>query len=684
MTPHTRLHTTRTRWMVTLPAAALVLAAIAALGGCPRLLELLNDSGGTSLTPGLEKFSSAQDMEQYLRNQYRWQHDGYGSAAPRGGIGLGLFGLAMAAEADTATGGDTQNDGYSTTNLQETGVDEGDIVKNDDTYLYVVRTPQPEYTPLFVVFDGEAPSVAEAEVGVGGDGSDSQDSELRIVRAVPAAEMAVASRLPLPGAVHELYLRGDTLVALATQWDQRDQTRVTIIDVSDRQNPTIVKTIVVEGTLTTSRLIDERLHVVVQLYPNVREVLETDVASDAVGDKDDAEQAVTALDVMIPDLTVVVGDGSQATANVVDWTDVYRPLSPAGCMMTVVLTIDVDDASQPLKKTAIVGYTETVYCAPEALYLARTGFDYNGTQSVERTLISKLALRDEGAVHVGSGEVPGWLLNRYSLSEHQGYLRVATTSGQAWLGGRQVSGNNVYVLGPGENELVITGQVTGLAPGEQIYAARFLGDRGFLVTYERVDPLFTLELSDPANPTVVGQLKVPGYSDYLHPLGENHLLAIGKETLDDGSIAWYQGVQLSVFDVTDFANPTRLDVETIGDRGTESQALHDPHAFNYYEPSEMLAIPINLIEGGSDDPWSYGTPTFDGLYLYQVNTTDGITYLGRVPLRDVSGAPYCCAWNDAWTRGVFIGDYVYAVAENLVRAVPQVDVNATPIDLPLE
>ena len=678
MTFRNRFHSTGTRWMVGLPTAALVLLGIATVGGCPQLLELLGNPRGTSLTPGLEKFSSAQDMEQYLRDQYNWQrNNGYGGGTPRGGLGLGLFGAPLAAEADTANDGGSQDDGYSTTNVQEAGVDEGDIVKNDDTYLYIAHTPQPAFIPLFVAFDGEAPEIAAAAIGTAGDLSGSPDSELRIVRAVPATNMAVESRLTVPGAVHELYLRGDALVTLATKWNEGDQTHVSIIDVSDRTKPTIVKTIVVEGSLTTSRVIDERLHLIVQLYPNVRDVLETDV-------KGDAEESIATLDVMLPDVTITNGDGTPDVSNVVDWNDVYRPLSPAGCMMTVVLSIHLDDLSQPPQKTAIVGYTDTVYCSSQALYLAHTGWVFDGNQSSERTVIAKLELRDEGTVHVGSGEVPGWLLNRFSLSEHKGYLRVATTTGQSWFGDRQVSSNNVYVLGQREDELAVMGQVTGLAPGEQIYAARFLGDRGFLVTYERVDPLFTLDLSDPTNPTVVGELKIPGYSDYLHPLGENHLLAIGKDTLDDGSTAWYQGVQISIFDVSDFANPTRLDVETIGNRGTESQALRDPHAFNYFASAEMLALPINLVEGGSDNPWSYGAQTFDGLYLYDIDTTDGITYLGRVPLRDVSGALPCACGGTDWTRGVFIGDYVYGVADDLVRAVPQADVNAAPVELALE
>ena len=138
------------------------------------------------------------------------------------------------------------------------------------------------------------------------------------------------------------------------------------------------------------------------------------------------------------------------------------------------------------------------------------------------------------------------------------------------------------MLGEEDGELVIFGRLEGIAPGEQIYSARFIGSRGFLVTFKKVDPLFTFDLTDPADPQVVGELKVPGYSDYIHPLGENHLLTIGKYAVEDGDMVWYQGVQISVFDVTDFADPVQVDVEIVGDRGTESEALENPHAFNYF------------------------------------------------------------------------------------------------------
>jgi hypothetical protein len=275
------------------------------------------------------------------------------------------------------------------------------------------------------------------------------------------------------------------------------------------------------------------------------------------------------------------------------------------------------------------------------------------------------------------------LLNRFSLGEHQGYLRAATTIGHVSRTGPGDASNNVYVLGEEDGELALVGRLEGIAPGEQIYSARFIGTRGFLVTFKKVDPLFTLDLSDPTHLKVVGELKVPGYSDYIHPLGEDHLLTIGKDAVDVGEFAWYQGVQISVFDVTDFANPQRVDVEFVGDRGTESEALYDPHAFSYFAPRDLLAVPMRIAEwpaGVTREPYEFGETVFSGLCLFRVTTAEGIE-----PVARFATAPQG-AEDDDWfgpTRGVFIGDSVYAITDTRIGAVSLDDPNGPRYELPL-
>ena len=237
-------------------------------------------------------------------------------------------------------------------------------------------------------------------------------------------------------------------------------------------------------------------------------------------------------------------------------------------------------------------------------------------------------------------------------------------------------GNAVYVLSENTDKasLDIAGRVENIAPGEQIYAARFVGDRGFLVTFHRVDPLFALDLSNPANPRVVGELKVPGYSDHIQLLDENHLLTIGKATQDSGQFAWVEGVQISLFDVTDPANPSLLSKEEIGGRGTSSEANYNPKAFNYFAAKNVLAFPIDVYSGQTLGP-QIGTHDFTGLYVYHVTVADGFQFLGRIASGGGTDQQGCFLSYYGFTRGVFIGDDVYSVTQRGVKAAGLPDVS---------
>jgi hypothetical protein len=229
------------------------------------------------------------------------------------------------------------------------------------------------------------------------------------------------------------------------------------------------------------------------------------------------------------------------------------------------------------------------------------------------------------------------------------------------------------VLHEDGESLATIGKIEKIATGEQIYAARFIGNRGFLVTFHRVDPLFTIDLSDPTNPKLVGELKVPGYSDHIQLLDDNHLLTIGKAVDDTGQFAWVEGVQLSIFDVTDPANPQLLHKETIGGRGTSSEANYEPKAFNYFAAKNALAFPIDLYGGETIGP-EYGSHEFTGLYVYHVTVENGFEFLGRIETSD--GVNNGCYYGYyGYTRGVFIGDDVYSVTQTGTKAASLDDVS---------
>ncbi len=595
--------------------------------------------GQGSASAGLETFDSPAAFKQYLAEQvstsqsrtWNWPSpDGVTSFAPPS-VGDPMPGASPDVGAAPSEGD------YSTTNIQESGVDESDKVKNDATHLYVLG-----------------------------------DQGLQIVRAVPADDMAVLSSVELPGTPESLYLKGDKAVALSISYqDSVPLTTVTVLNISDRASPVLEATVELEGSLKSSRLIGSKLHLILGFSPTLPPY------------RDEMSIPNAEFDDLIPDVSITIHAGPfrwQFERNLVEWDEFYRPSDPDGFGVVAVVTLDVDSLFTPIQSAGVMADASTVYASTKALYLTDGETDPDTGLNRSTTEIYKFDLGGDGAVLVGTGAIPGRLLNRFSLGEHEGYLRAATTNGHVFRGGGDAI-NGVYILGPEDGRLAVVGKLEGIAPGEQIHSARFIGDRGFLVTFKKIDPLFTLDLSDPTSPRVVGELKVPGYSEYIHPLGENHLLTIGKDAVDAGDFAWFQGVQLSIFDVTDFGAPQRVDAEVIGDRGTGSEALGDPHAFNYFEPAQMLAVPMMIAEGAGKEPSSFGSPTFKGLCLFRVDAEDGIEFAGRIQTESVQGSGYYSS--NGWTRGIFMDDHVYAVTSVLVQAVPLADPNVEPVQLPL-
>jgi uncharacterized secreted protein with C-terminal beta-propeller domain len=233
------------------------------------------------------------------------------------------------------------------------------------------------------------------------------------------------------------------------------------------------------------------------------------------------------------------------------------------------------------------------------------------------------------------------------------------------------------VLAQKGSALETVGQLTGIAPTEDIRSVRFQGARGYVVTFKKTDPLFVLDLTEPTKPTITGQLKIPGFSTYMHPLDAGHLLALGYEADDQGTFAWFNGIQLQIFDVTDLANPLLLHKKVYGTRGSSSSALTDHLGFTYLPARNLLTLPMSICDGGGNG--SFGTLSFSGVVAMNVSLTDGITELGRLeePYPDTqaaSGFYYGGACSDWWTdsssvvrRTVVMDDFLYAVSDNRVR-----------------
>jgi hypothetical protein len=262
------------------------------------------------------------------------------------------------------------------------------------------------------------------------------------------------------------------------------------------------------------------------------------------------------------------------------------------------------------------------------------------------------------------------------MDERAGVLRVATSSGRV---PDPSASSNVTTLGESGEGLVQLGELTGLAPSEDIRSVRFDGDRGFIVTFKKTDPLFVIDLGEPERPSVLGELKIPGFSTYLHRLDENHLLAVGFDADDQGSFAYFDGIQIQIFDVTDLANPTLLHKTVIGTRGSGSEALMNHLAFNYFASRGLLALPATVCEGGDNGVYA-DELTFSGLMVFDVSLAAGIGERGRLPFVDVAAAKAtggaCSSWWSNSTslvkRSIFMEDFAYGLSDAELR-VAQVD-----------
>jgi Ca2+-binding RTX toxin-like protein len=368
------------------------------------------------------------------------------------------------------------------------------------------------------------------------------------------------------------------------------------------------------------------------------------------------------LDLVLPHLTSYGPDGTQTASGLLtEAIGVYRPEGTEETTLTSVVAFDM--ARSEAGPASSVGVPTQggcqVYASQQDLYLLETQWGANSNH----TAVHKLNLAAAGMQVdlVAQGEVPGAVVNQFSVDEHGGDLRIATTSGWG-----QDAASGVYVLRQDGDQLDVVGQVDGLAPGEQIYSVRFLDDLAYVVTFRRMDPLWAIDLSHPESPRVVGELEIPGFSNYLHQVGDGYLVGLGRNA-DPITGAW-QSPQLSLFDVADPANPRQLDRFTIdvGDWGW-SEAFDDHHAINYYPDQHVLAVSVACGGSWTIDPG--GTTTYlapeTKLWVFQVEMTTDAQTGARQGSLDLLGT---IKHDTAVRRSVRVGEVLYAVSDDTVTA----------------
>ena len=646
---------------------------IGALIGCGNEDTIDKDTNnGEEITGKLVAFTSNEELEAYLKDQYEkglYTDYSYALTERTSTNGGGEIAAGDAASGESPYFSPSANDtnGYTGTNLQEAGVDESDVVKTDGEYLYIARND------TVIVVDTSDPMEVVSTMKVNG----TVDS---IYLYNPDADTKLLALLYAPFNNEGIsWLDSgeiDTATIRLAYWiPVQAKTGIAFYDINDSSVPEEIKTIEADGYLVSSRRIENRLHIVQQYLPDLPDpyLLENQIDGMTLND-------------LIPLYSDISGTVDPQSAPLVAYNDCYHPSIDGGASMVTIMTFDLDNTGSPFSSVGIVADASIVYASTQALYCSSTywnGLETGADDPVEQTMIYKFDLTGEEVAAQDYISVNGRALNQFSLGEYEGVLRIATTTGWSWSVD-SASENHLYCIKYQNNGLEIIGRLEDLATGEELYSARFIGPRGYLVTFLNTDPLFTLDLSDPTAPQVIGELKVNGYSSYIHPWGDNYLVTVGKDAeIDNDGFAWYQGVQLSIFDISDFSDPQLLHRVVLGDRGTGSEALYNHKAFTFWESEDLLAVPIDLYEHQSTptEPYAYGDFTFKGLYIYLVGIEDGFQEIGKI---STSSDPDEYWYYNGWTRGIFIDEDVYAVTPEVVKSARIDDIEGTVQSLTIE
>jgi inhibitor of cysteine peptidase len=612
------------------------------------------------IASGMKNFGSSQDLVNYLNTN----NNGYASNYYGGPLDNQFFGsknLAVPTAiggygSDNALEGSSQfmmssTNEHSTTNIQVAGVDEADTVKTDGDYIYTISTDQSNSYWLAASSGGSSTSTSDNAVYVVDANANNAQvvSKITVDANVEPAGLFLSSdgnRLAVIASKYQHYLygtRGDEIAPMIMPSYSADvYTFLYVYDVSNKADPVLARNLTVSGSYFNSRMIGNNVYAVVS---------QTAWVSNGK-----------------PSLPVAYEDNVAYDAS--PSSIYYADMNDTSYTFTSFYGFDIQsDQTEASNMTVLMGGASAMYVSTDNLYVTYTGWDQNSGQytSVYRVAINGLQLS-----LAAQGSVPGYTLNQYSMDEYNGYFRIATN----WYSENQIS--NVYVL---NQDLATVGKLEGLAPNENLHSTRFMGNRCYLVTYRTTDPLFVVDLSDPANPILLGELKISGYSDYLHPYDETHLIGVGKEATDNGDIAYYQGVKLALFDVADVNNPKQISTVTIGDRGSDSDALSDPKAFLFDKAKNLLVIPVSIAVVSESDKAqygdsAYGSTVWQGAYVYTI-TENGFTLKGNVTHIDsallgsngylLNSTEYYNTQNQWITRSLYIGNVLYTVSNSEIK-----------------
>lgn len=593
---------------------------------------------------------------------------------------------------------------FSTTNNQVDGVEEGDLAQSDGKYLYVANS-----------------------------------RGISIIYAYPAEKAKVVSEILFAAELtpNEIYLNKDKLAVILENQQSQQGVMIKVFDISDKEKPVLERDIAFKGNYLTSRMIGDYVYTIANTpaieyepvtgkeqirlpeisfnggketinardihyfdYPdyfdqynliisfnirneNVAAASET-FLSGASQNIYSSQENIYLLSPEIPDLQNYV----QKIINGLKEALPYNAASRLNRLSTLSPAKKIEGLENIINENLSDLNDQQVSALEQKMGSLFEELNNNLNQGNRKTVIRRFSIKDGGITYNSQGEIPGYVLNQFSMDEYKGFFRAATTSQRFIFGAPLSTSNNIYIL---DQEMKIAGRLEGLAPSEKIYSVRYFGTRAYLVTYRQMDPLFTVDLKDPYNPKILGELKIPGYSDYLHPYDDSHLIGIGKESPAVQPIPLEESpgkqtqimpvlpragelyLKIGFFDVSDPANPKELSKYIIDEEGSDSLALRDHHAFLFSRSKNLLVLPVSYAQEQvqiRNGFWKNNLGgRWQGAYVFEVDSNDGISLKGKV---NHSGEKAFNEQNPYYENGIkrslYINDVLYTVSEHTVKA----------------
>jgi len=628
--------------IILLPGIALSLL----MGGCqqnnnPENSSRFDANSQTSLSTKsrLKAVDSDNQLEQYLKQ---------GFSNPNNFI-INFTDMGTILTADNAEA--TSSESSSATNLQVSSVDEADRIKNDGQHLYSIKQQNYEYATTAV---GPVVTLANASPQT----TQTPTISVHQIQANPAAShlLTEVEVDEANASIKGLYLttdqdgNGAQLIATGSAdqgwvswyspWSwQSAQTKLWFYDVSEAAAPQQSHNISIDGYLLSSRRVEDTLYLVTRFTPTIEGYLNFP-STDAETAENQALLEQSSLNDLLPTVSVNHSEPQQLLQSHNCFIPDTAENNGGYPTLTSITAINLNSPEE-MVSACYGGRGDGVYASTQNIYLTTAtdkDSDSNGLDVISfsnNTAIHKFSLDSNGPSYQGSGIVPGRLSidgsnPAFLMGERNGVLHVVTSrfNNNQWqhqLTNLQSNTDNnqleIIAQLPNKTNPAVIGK-----PGERIYAARYIGDRAYLVTFRNIDPLYVIDLSDNSEPVIAGELEIPGYSSYLHAVNDGLLLGIGKDAITDetGGFPLDQGLKLSLFDVSDINAPAEISSIILGERGTNSPVLNDHHSLSYLANSEgtdKFSIPVSLHQGGEQtSPWQWADWQHDGLYLFEINT----------------------------------------------------------------